>query len=463
MSNLSDDEGLFDDIYGDDNVQETKTEEVKEKSTAPAEPATGAGLEASTTAPPPPPTAEPTTTTTTTAAPIDVSQITNLQQLDPQLLEQLQRQLQLQVQQQVQKVQRERASLSREQGKMFIGGLNWETSEDGLRLYFEKFGEVTDLTIMKDANTSKSRGFGFMTFADPASVDKVVSESHVLDGKLIDPKRAIPREEQDKTGKIFVGGIAPEVNEQDFNDYFSQFGHIIDAQLMIDKDTGRSRGFGFVTYDSPDAVDKVTENKFVMLKGRNMEIKRAQPRGQQNSGSNSKYFQQQQYQSGQLDEMGNPSMIMNQFGVNPEMAQQYWQQMQQYFMQQMQQQYAANGMTMDPSMMQQYQQQQLYSSDQQQDYGSHQQQNDDQDQVVNIQQQELDNLPRQPRLSGPRDVPANLPRGPRAGNYRDRDHRDHRDYRDHRDSRDHRDGRGRGRGRGRGGYRSRGGYHPYNR
>ncbi|ODV57910.1 Hrp1p, partial [Ascoidea rubescens DSM 1968] len=162
---------------------------------------------------------------------------------------------------------------------MFIGGLNWETDEHKLKSYFSQFGEVIDYTIMRDTTSGRSRGFGFLTFKESRSVDKVLKNQHILDGKVIDPKRAIPREEQDKTGKIFVGGIAPEVTQQEFDIFFSQFGNVIDAQLMIDKDTRRSRGFGFVTYDSPNAVDKVCQNKFLNLKGRNMEIKRAEPRG----------------------------------------------------------------------------------------------------------------------------------------------------------------------------------------
>ena len=46
--------------------------------------------------------------------------------------------------------------------------------------------------------------------------------------------------------KIFVGGLAPSVTEQDFRQYFEEFGKITDAVVMIDRDTQRSRGFGFV-------------------------------------------------------------------------------------------------------------------------------------------------------------------------------------------------------------------------
>lgn len=172
----------------------------------------------------------------------------------------------------------------RDQGKMFIGGLNWDTTESSLRDYFATYGEIVDLTIMRDSNTGRSRGFGFLTFKEPEAVEAVLQKQHVLDGKVIDPKRAIPKEEQDKTGKIFVGGIAPEVTEHDFDEFFSQFGNVIDAQLMIDKDLRRSRGFGFVTFDLPEAVDNVTRNHYLELKGKRMEIKKAEPRVQQTPG-----------------------------------------------------------------------------------------------------------------------------------------------------------------------------------
>jgi len=52
--------------------------------------------------------------------------------------------------------------------------------------------------------------------------------------------------------KIFVGGLEQAVTEGDFKDYFGKFGDITDAVVMMDRNTNRSRGFGFVTY--ADAV-----------------------------------------------------------------------------------------------------------------------------------------------------------------------------------------------------------------
>ncbi|KAF2108622.1 hypothetical protein BDV96DRAFT_503984, partial [Lophiotrema nucula] len=161
--------------------------------------------------------------------------------------------------------------------KMFIGGLNWETTEQSLKDYFSQFGEVSECTVMRDSATGRSRGFGFLTFKDPKCVNIVMVKEHHLDGKIIDPKRAIPREEQERTSKIFVGGVSQEATEEDFRNFFKQFGRVVDATLMMDKDTGRPRGFGFVTFDGDAAVDATLSGPLQIL-GKAIEVKRAQPR-----------------------------------------------------------------------------------------------------------------------------------------------------------------------------------------
>jgi RNA-binding protein Musashi len=80
---------------------------------------------------------------------------------------------------------------------------------------------------------------------------------HFLDGKAIDPKRAIPRSEQQKTDKLFVRSIPPGVTQDSFRDYFAQFGRIIDSTLMMDRDMRNHRGFGFVTYENERGVEEV--------------------------------------------------------------------------------------------------------------------------------------------------------------------------------------------------------------
>ncbi|KAH8158158.1 hypothetical protein CIB48_g10091 [Xylaria polymorpha] len=259
-----------------------------------------------------------------------------------------------------------RGPSAKEDGKMFIGGLNWETTDQSLREYFTQFGEVTECTVMRDGATGRSRGFGFLTFKDPKTVNIVMVKEHFLDGKLIDPKRAIPRDEQEKTSKIFVGGVSQDTTENEFKDYFAQFGRVVDATLMMDKDTGRPRGFGFVTFENEVGVEACLSTH-LEIHGKAIEVKKAQPRG--NMREEEEAQRRGKFKKGGMDDQGgNQNQManqMNQGGMTPQIMAQYMQRMQQY-MAMMQQQAAMNrGMGMNPAMMQMMQMQQMQQMQQQ--------------------------------------------------------------------------------------------------
>ncbi|KAL3627315.1 hypothetical protein CASFOL_028678 [Castilleja foliolosa] len=181
-----------------------------------------------------------------------------------------------------------------EPGKLFIGGISWDTSEERLREYFQTFGEIVEAVIMRDRTTGRARGFGFIVFANASVAEKVVRERHVIDGRTVEAKKAVPRDDHQnfnrntgsiqgspgptRTKKIFVGGLASTVTEADFKRYFDQFGTITDVVVMYDHNTQRPRGFGFITYDSEEAVDKVLFKTFHELNGKMVEVKRAVPK-----------------------------------------------------------------------------------------------------------------------------------------------------------------------------------------
>uniref|UniRef100_A0A672UT21 Heteroous nuclear ribonucleoprotein D like n=1 Tax=Strigops habroptila TaxID=2489341 RepID=A0A672UT21_STRHB len=176
-------------------------------------------------------------------------------------------------------------------GKMFIGGLSWDTSKKDLTEYLSRFGEVVDCTIKTDPVTGRSRGFGFVLFKDAASVEKVLElKEHKLDGKLIDPKRAKALKGKEPPKKVFVGGLSPDTSEEQIKEYFGAFGEIENIELPMDTKTNERRGFCFITYTDEEPVKKLLESRYHQIGSGKCEIKVAQPK--------EVYRQQQQQQKG---------------------------------------------------------------------------------------------------------------------------------------------------------------------
>jgi RNA recognition motif-containing protein len=153
--------------------------------------------------------------------------------------------------------------------KVFIGGLSYKTDDETLKTYFTKYGDLVDYVVMKDPNTQRSRGFGFVTYSDSYMVDELMkNRPHIIDGRQVEPKRATPREDSGKAEvqmtvkKIFVGGLRDALTEDDLRTYFSQYGSVLEAMVMREKLTEKSRGFGFVTFDDYDPVDKIIRKCF---------------------------------------------------------------------------------------------------------------------------------------------------------------------------------------------------------
>ncbi|KAK9293249.1 hypothetical protein L1049_021240 [Liquidambar formosana] len=68
--------------------------------------------------------------------------------------------------------------------------------------------------------------------------------------------------------KIFVGGLAWETQRETMRRYFEQFGEILEAVVITDKNTGRSKGYGFVTFKDPDSAMRACQDPSPVIDGR---------------------------------------------------------------------------------------------------------------------------------------------------------------------------------------------------
>ena len=72
--------------------------------------------------------------------------------------------------------------------RLFVGSLSWDTTEEALHTLFSQYGEVTDVVILSDRDTGRSRGFGFVTFSDRKEGTRAVEQ---LDGWELDGRNIV--------------------------------------------------------------------------------------------------------------------------------------------------------------------------------------------------------------------------------------------------------------------------------
>ena len=87
--------------------------------------------------------------------------------------------------------------------KLFVGGLSWDTNDEGLRNAFDRFGEVLEAKVITDRDTGRSRGFGFVTLADAGVAQTAMRE---MDGTMLDGRAIRVNEAQERSGGGGGGG-----------------------------------------------------------------------------------------------------------------------------------------------------------------------------------------------------------------------------------------------------------------
>ncbi|XP_068596113.1 heterogeneous nuclear ribonucleoprotein A0-like [Brachionichthys hirsutus] len=175
--------------------------------------------------------------------------------------------------------------------KLFVGGLNVETTKEGLGTYFEQYGTLSDCVVVMNQPLGRSRCFGFITYSAPEEADAAMAaKPHFVEGQEVELKRAISREEANNPDiianvkKIFVGGVKDHIEAENLTEYFSQFGVVEKAEIISDKQTGKKRGFGFVFFEDTDSATKAVLTRYHVISGNKVEVKKAMTKQEMSSG-----------------------------------------------------------------------------------------------------------------------------------------------------------------------------------
>jgi len=187
--------------------------------------------------------------------------------------------------------------------KLYVGNISFDTTEDTLRSTFGNFGgEIIDVFLPVDRNSGRKKGFAFVTLSTPEAADKAIGalDQTEVDGRTIRVNISRPREDRGSGGgggpggafnasgnpevKLYVGNLSYDTTEVSLRDAFAAFGTVSDCFVPTDRDSGRPRGFAFVTMPSEEAEKAMNSMNETELDGRTIRVNESRPRNSDRGG-----------------------------------------------------------------------------------------------------------------------------------------------------------------------------------
>ncbi|KAJ9657769.1 nuclear localization sequence binding protein [Neophaeococcomyces mojaviensis] len=160
---------------------------------------------------------------------------------------------------------------------LFVGNLSWNIDEDWLRSTFEEHGELTGARVMTDRATGRSKGFGYVEFAnaEDASAAYEAKKGFELDGrelnvdyasvkpdnkdKLDNRRKSYGDQLSEPSSTLFVGNLSFDVGQEQVTEAFTPYGTVKGIRLPTDRETGQPKGYGYVEFDTADDAKAALE------------------------------------------------------------------------------------------------------------------------------------------------------------------------------------------------------------
>lgn len=182
---------------------------------------------------------------------------------------------------------------------LYVKHLPKDLTQEEFIALFSKYGEIGSAALRMNAEKTESLGFGYCCFKAHEAADAALKDLHDKEvfaaGRVDKPlfcqrfvpknERASQREKADSArpqtrNNLYIKNLDEKIKDEELRDAFKEFGEITSAKVML-TDQGVSKGFGFVSFSSPDAAEAALQKMFgSVLNGKPLYVAHAQTRDQ---------------------------------------------------------------------------------------------------------------------------------------------------------------------------------------
>jgi nucleolin len=176
---------------------------------------------------------------------------------------------------------------------VFVGNLPFQTTDSEVRDLFAEYGTVELVSVPRNRETGQARGFAFVDMATREELERAVEGVNgiMFGGRSIRAVESLPKEQvkkqskkaeesEDGLRKIYVGNLSFDADKESLFEFYSQYGNVKDVYVPLDTESGRARGFAFVTIDEDDADKAIEATNGQTFMGRQLAVSVPLPRGE---------------------------------------------------------------------------------------------------------------------------------------------------------------------------------------